>query len=166
MKTYETSFIDALKQCDHCTKSFDKYFDPRVLPCCNKTLCSHCVESIEKETRKDRYKCISCGNESLMPVNGFPVNTTVVKLLSEEPKELYRGKEYEDFKSNLIMLANLNKNLLFEQKLVCSLLILLISEMLMFEYIFLRYVISALSSSRSLIGFIERGSITYFSLNL
>ena len=115
MLFYDTDFIRNLLKCQHCIKSYDVYDEPRILTCCGKTLCNQCVSSVEKETcNNNKYKCIVCKTDGIRPVTGFALNELAAKLVAEQPKEAYRGKEYENLTMNLKFFECLLKKLLFE----------------------------------------------------
>ena len=111
---YEESEITNVLKCEHCIKPYGEYYPPRILPCCGKTICYSCVESIEKQVKNNRFKCIACKKEKKMPNNGFLVNSVAVKLLATQPKEISRGQEAEKLKKNLYDLEQLVNKLLFE----------------------------------------------------
>ena len=77
------SINDSLK-CEHCKQSYNEYDEPRILPCCAKTLCENCILSIEKNVENMVYKCIVCNKESRRPPEDFIVNEIIVKLISEK----------------------------------------------------------------------------------
>ena len=98
---YQESEIKSLLYCAHCSQPYDEYYKPRILPCCNKTICNTCVHLIEKQTKDNIYKCIACNKYEAMPSKRFQVNTLAVKLLEKQPKEVSRGPEADKFKQNL-----------------------------------------------------------------
>ena len=55
-----------------------------------------------------------CLKDSLLPVDGFPVNEMAAQMVSEQPKEVYRGKELRELKTNLDSLEELNLKLFRE----------------------------------------------------
>jgi len=59
---------------------------PRVMPCCDNTLCHRCIGLIG--VRSNRYNCISCNEEKEMPAKNFPFNRQISLelLFSEEAK--------------------------------------------------------------------------------
>lgn len=127
---YEQSVINKLLKCQHCNQPYEEYFSPRILPCCSKTICQHCVRfmsrksldnkshqmrSLErKSSRKATYKCLICQEEGIMPSKGLPVNEAVALLMGVQPKEVSRGAEAEKLKQNIIDLDNLANKLNFE----------------------------------------------------
>ena len=108
------SVIDSLLKCNHCFKNYSVYEQPRILPCCGKTLCSKCLLLIEKEIKNNKFKCMLCNEQSIVPAKGFLFNEMAIKLLSEQPVDVYRGIETEKLKKNITELDQLTKKLLFE----------------------------------------------------
>lgn len=113
---YEKSLIINLLKCQKCNQSYDEYEQPRILPCCGKTICTRCVNKIEKEVKNNLFKCVMCLEENYLPKKGFPINELAVKLAFEQPKEVYRGEKCEEFKINLQSLEKLSIKLLFEME--------------------------------------------------
>ena len=111
---FQPSIINNLLKCQHCFQSYNIYDQPRILPCCGKTLCTKCFLLIEKELKDNKFKCILCREEYLVPPKGFPINEMAIKLLSEQPAEVSRGKESEKLKKNISDLEQLVKKLMFE----------------------------------------------------
>jgi hypothetical protein len=111
---YETSEIIELLNCEHCAHQFNEKFPPKILPCCGKTVCNECVKLTESQLKRNKFKCIACSKDYIMPVNGLQVNQLVVKLLAKEPKEISRGQEADKLKQNLRDLENLVNNLILE----------------------------------------------------
>ena len=109
----ETEIIDLLK-CENCFEAYDEYYPPRILPCCEKTICYKCVQKTDKQVKNNKFRCILCNKEELLPNNGFMVNQLAVKFLAKKPKEISRGKEAERLKKTLYDLENLVGKLLFE----------------------------------------------------
>jgi hypothetical protein len=98
---YEQSVINDILKCQKCNQSYDEYDQPRILPCCGKTLCNICINKIEKEVKNKLFKCMMCHDECYLPKKGFPINELASKLASEQPREVYRGEKCEEFKYNL-----------------------------------------------------------------
>ena len=113
---YETSFISNLLKCHHCGQPYDQYYKPRMLSCCGDSICDTCVESLEKNSVDKKYKCVLCPKFGFVPDDGFPINQLAVKLVSQRPKEAYRGKEHRDLKTNINGLEQLSKKLLLESE--------------------------------------------------
>ena len=61
---FEQSEIIDLLKCENCSQQYDEYSPPRILPCCGKTLCYTCIQSIEKQLKKNKFKCIACNYET------------------------------------------------------------------------------------------------------
>ena len=111
---YDQSSIEKLLKCQNCNQVYDLYEQPRVLPCCGKTLCGKCIERIEKEVKNDLFKCVMCDDEYAMPKKKFPINELVAKLILEQPKDVYRGEVCEEFKINLFNLESLATKLNYD----------------------------------------------------
>jgi hypothetical protein len=74
---FEQSEIIDLLKCENCSQQYDV---PRILPCCDKTICNTCVQLIEKQS-KNKFKCIVCKENETIPKNGFKINQLAVLLL-------------------------------------------------------------------------------------
>lgn len=111
---YEQATITNLLKCQKCSLTYDAYEQPRILPCCGKTVCNNCTYKIEKYISNSLYRCVMCQEEGYFPRKGFPVNEVVAKLATEQPKEVYRGEKCEEFKSNLTTLESLTNKLTFD----------------------------------------------------
>ena len=111
---YETTKIEDLLKCQKVLHPFDEYHSPRLLPCCGKTICHNCVQSIQKALKFNKFKCILCQKESSMPDGGFLVNELAEQLISKQTKELYRGAEAESLKQSPNELDSSKAKLTFE----------------------------------------------------
>ena len=111
---YEESEIKDLLNCEHCVQPYGEYYPPRILLCCQKTMCYKCVQLIENQAKNNKYKCISCKKEATIPDDGYMVNNVVAKLIAKKPTEIPRGPEAEKLKQNLRDLEILVNKLLFE----------------------------------------------------
>ena len=111
---YEESEIKDILNCEHCFQPYGEYYPPRILLCCQKTMCYKCVQLIENQAKNNKYKCISCNKEATIPDDGFMLNKTLVKLIAKKPTEIPRGSEAEKLKQNLRDLEILVNKLLFE----------------------------------------------------
>ena len=111
---YEQSDIADLLRCEHCKQFYDEYEPPKILPCCEKTICGKCVEIVQKNIKNNKFKCISCNEEDTMPRKGFLVNKQIAKLIEKQPKDIHRGDEAEKLKSNIKSLEETLKKYLFE----------------------------------------------------
>jgi hypothetical protein len=111
---YEQSEITELLNCEHCTQPYDEYYPPRILPCCEKTICYKCVQLTQSKVKDNNFKCIACNQDEKIPSNGFIVNRAVVRLIAKQPKEISRGQEAEKLKENIREVENLNNKLVFE----------------------------------------------------
>ena len=99
-----------------------------MLPC-GKTLCSKCISKIELQIVNNSFRCILCDEKHSLNVEAkrFPVNELAVSLIDAQPRDVYRGKETEAFKKNLLNLDKLLNELTFDMangaekiKLHCS----------------------------------------------
>ena len=111
---YNESLINNILKCKHCKQTYDVYDQPQILPCCSQTLCNKCIRLIEKSVKEKRFKCFLCQKESRMPENGFLKNDLAVQLLSEQPKEIYRGEACEKLKTNISNLDEQINKIKFE----------------------------------------------------
>ncbi len=70
-------------KCKVCIKMFDKYDEPRLLPC-DATICSECDAKFDKE-----FKCPieSCKKNHLKPKEGFPLNEIIMQIVSSSHEE-------------------------------------------------------------------------------
>ena len=69
-----------LSNCGHCSQP---YLDsPKILPCCGKTICSTCIEQLEKHVQNSQFKCIVCNKQETIPHKGFHVNELALKMLA------------------------------------------------------------------------------------
>jgi hypothetical protein len=113
---YETSFISNLLKCQHCSQPYNQFCKPRMLSCCGDSICDTCIDLLKYDVINKKYKCVLCSKFVNIPDDGFPINRLALKLVSEQPKEAYRGKEMRDLKLSLSSLEELSKSLLFETK--------------------------------------------------
>jgi hypothetical protein len=111
---YDQSSIEKLLKCQSCNQFYDTYEEPRILPCCGKTLCGKCIERIEKDIKNNLFKCVMCDDECTMPKKRFPINELVARLVLEQPKDVYRGEVCEEFKINLFNLESLVNKLNYD----------------------------------------------------
>jgi hypothetical protein len=113
-KCYDLSKIENyIFKCDQCKVPFDQYSQPKYLPC-HETICSDCVVKIENEAINKKFKCAICLEDHYIPENGFALNKKVYDLITAEPMEISRGKEYDQLQDNLKKLESLNKSLLID----------------------------------------------------
>jgi len=87
-------------KCDQCKEPFNAYDQPRFLPC-GETICSTCVVKIEKEATNSKFKCGICMKDHFIPEEGFPINKKISDLITADPIEISRGKEYEKLQKSL-----------------------------------------------------------------
>jgi len=111
---YEESEIKDLLKCEHCSRPYDEYDTPKMLPCCGKTICNTCLQLTEEQVNNNKFKCIACNKDETKPYNGFQVNQLAVNFLRKRPKEISRGLEADKLKKNLIDLDVLVSRLIFE----------------------------------------------------
>ena len=98
---YESAVITDYLKCHSCVQSFVETDPPRILPCCGKTVCKKCVRLMQRCMKNKTYKCIVCKEKGVMPSKGLLVNEAVVKLVSQQPKNLDRGAEADKRKVKL-----------------------------------------------------------------
>lgn len=97
---FEEEYINNLLKCHKCIQNFSKYDQPKSLPC-GKIICDKCEKLIFKESNKERkFKCTLCSNEHSIPDEGFNLNDLAYSLMTAKPKEIWRGKKYEQLKIN------------------------------------------------------------------
>ena len=92
------SILSVLK-CQICSKKFND--TPIVLSCCDATICSHHVNTLnasmdENETSKVTYECELCFFLHNMANKRFPTNKVVEKLLRMKFDKLEFGKTHEN----------------------------------------------------------------------
>ena len=82
---YEANQIHNLLKCPNCKGALQ---DARLLPCCEETICSLCLETqILDKHKLNKYKCIVCKNTHEMPENRhFASNKFINKVFQERPK--------------------------------------------------------------------------------
>lgn len=113
---YDKSFITNLLKCQQCERSYNDYDQPRMLPC-GKTICNQCITIVERQICQNSFRCILCDEKHLLAEKQrFPVNELAANLIAAQPKEVYRGKETENFKKNLLNLEQLTKELTFDME--------------------------------------------------
>ena len=109
---FEETHIRNLLTCNQCEVKFDDYEQPKSLPC-GKMICSLCVEKIEKEAIKNKFKCV-CFKVHQIPEDGFAINELALHLLTSKAKEIWRGERYEKLKINLKNIEALIQDLNFD----------------------------------------------------
>ena len=104
---FEQNQILTVLNCAKCLKEFD---EPRLLPCGN-TVCNNCITSltVAKNPNTNIFDCAMCLEEHLLPAKGFPLNKSLLTLIEQKPKEVYRGRVVEEFKQNLEAIYNKNE---------------------------------------------------------
>ncbi len=108
---FEEEYINNLLKCDKCIQNFSKYDQPKSLPC-GKIICDKCETLIYKESNEERkFKCTLCSNEHSIPDEGFNLNDLAYSLITAKPKEIWRGKKYEQLKINLNKIEQLVQEL-------------------------------------------------------
>ncbi len=89
-----------------------------MLPC-GKTLCSKCISKIESQIFNNSFTCILCDEKHSLNseiLQRFPVNELAVNLIAAQPRDVYRGRETEAFKKNLLNLEKLLGELSFDME--------------------------------------------------
>lgn len=81
---YEIEDIDKLLVCENCSCH---YCIPKLLPC-GSTICEECEDNIWSEIKKD-IKCPFCNHFHQKPLNGYPVNLLIQKLVKTKPHCAY-----------------------------------------------------------------------------
>ena len=73
--------------CNDCGEPFNVNHLPRIMPCCDSTLCHRCIGKIQ--IKNNHYRCISCNEEKEIPRKGFPFNRNISLdlLATEEAKQ-------------------------------------------------------------------------------
>jgi hypothetical protein len=99
---YEEEKISSVLHCPNCEKIFK---DPRLLPCEN-TICQGCVDEMRTVNANEVLKCKICEQVHVIPDGGFLKNNVVNELLGLQPKELYRGKAYENLRTKLEQISS------------------------------------------------------------
>jgi len=89
-------------------------YPPRILPCCEKTVCYKCFQSIHEKSKDGIFKCLSCKQEETMHKKGFIVNKPLMEFITKKPKNIYRGSEAENLKQNIAVLEEIVRKLSFE----------------------------------------------------
>lgn len=107
MSAYSKNSIENILKCSACSQKFTDYDEPKILPC-GFTICSTCdlkidhtfVTSDSRQFKCPILTCIYTEHTKPSPA-GFPLNYSVIQLISLQPKEIYRSKEIEILKLNL-----------------------------------------------------------------
>ena len=109
---YDQNQILNILNCSKCLKEFD---EPRLLPCGN-TVCNNCITILTRSRNPmaKYFECAMCLDEHVMPIKGFPINKSLLKLLEQKPKQVYRGKLVEEFEANLESIRAKNQQLEFD----------------------------------------------------
>jgi hypothetical protein len=97
-------------KCDSCNHPFDEYCQPKFLPCFN-TICNTCEFNINREAINKWFKCGVCGQDHLIPDNGFTLNKKIYDIITVEPMEISRGENYDSLHLSLNKLETLFKML-------------------------------------------------------
>jgi hypothetical protein len=93
---YQEKKITELICCPICNNI---YQDPRILSC-GETICAHCILRLLNKDSTG-LTCKFCNEFHQIPKNDFTINQRISKLISMRPKEVYRGKSIQNFKSDL-----------------------------------------------------------------
>jgi hypothetical protein len=102
---FEESFIENLLKCQSCFTAYNDHDRPRIMSCCYKNICNKCFNQLENKIINNKFICLICSNENILPINGFIINELAVKLVSEQPKkciDIYRGEKCQILKENLV----------------------------------------------------------------
>lgn len=111
MSAYPRTDLEELLKCKVCKIKFTHKDEPKSLPC-GHTICNGCDDSIDsrmKSIEKRTFKCLvrSCKREHVKPAEGLPSNQLAIKLVSLQPKEIYRGDNMESLKTHLATIEQL-----------------------------------------------------------
>jgi hypothetical protein len=111
MDVYSKESLEDLLKCSVCKNKFSAYDDPKFLPC-GSTICSQCDLKIDKnflDEKKRNFICPipTCEKEHTKQIDGFTKSHLVVKLMSLQPIEVYRGEKIEKLKTNLDQIQKL-----------------------------------------------------------
>ncbi len=111
----EPAFLNQFSKCQRCAQPCE-YFPPDVMPCCGKTLCYSCVQTIGQGTQCSLFKCIMCQEENFLNISsqGLLVNETVARLLVEPPIDYYWREQAEKLKQNINDLGDSVNKLMYE----------------------------------------------------
>jgi len=104
----KTDLKNNVLKCDKCRAQFDEYCQPKFLPCFN-TICTTCEFTIKREAINKRFKCGVCGQDHLIPDDGFVLNKKIYDIITAESMEISRGENYDKLQSNLNKLETLFK---------------------------------------------------------
>ena len=94
---YEEEQLSKKLVCPNCNRRFD---EPKMLPCAN-LICQRCIETISETlgSHLSKFTCPLCGDYHDFPSNkSFPVCKPIKELLSQQPREVYRGAHAESLK--------------------------------------------------------------------
>lgn len=107
---YEQSQIRSNLVCRNCKQTYD---EPKLLPC-GETICNNCITLLIRKNQEEKpcIKCVFCEDFHPVPENGFTTNKLILKLLNEQPSEVYRGKNAEELKDSLKNIENLANNII------------------------------------------------------
>ena len=81
---YEEKIVSSLKKCKMCHLEFK---ETKILPCGH--FCNNCIE-FTRYTDTKEFKCESCNDIHLIPINGF-----------KSWEEIFRSEIAENLKNNL-----------------------------------------------------------------
>ena len=109
---FEQNQISNVLNCSKCSKEFD---EPRMLPC-GITVCNECISILTntKKANSNLFECAMCLDEHTIPSKGFPLNKSILTLIGQKPKEVFRGKVVEDFKLNLEIISKKKEQFEFQ----------------------------------------------------
>ena len=93
---FEENQVNEALNCPICLKRYDT---PYNVPCGN-CVCHKCLSTIilVLDENSNEYECSLCNDYHVYPKKGFPTNKSLIKILKEQPSEVYRGKMIEDLK--------------------------------------------------------------------
>ena len=107
---YLKNEIECLLKCSACQLRFEETV--KVLPC-GRSICMKCVDNLEVTSNgaPTEFKCPVCSRSHEIPREGLVTNESMMQLLAQRPKEVYRGPAVEELKKQLDELDAFNNEL-------------------------------------------------------
>ena len=88
-----------------------------MLPC-GKSVCNECISILtnikEPYFQKSSFQCTLCDDHHLIPVKGFPLNESLIKLIEKKPKKVYRGNVVEELELHLEAIYTKKEHMKFQ----------------------------------------------------
>lgn len=98
---YSENIIKSKLSCPLCKAPFD---EPRSLACGN-SICNNCSREI-LDTNPTEFKCRLCETSHQIPSEGFPLNKSLIDIISIKPFEISRGDLANRLKSTVNSIRN------------------------------------------------------------